>query len=45
LTKTTVVAQDSIDALVKFKAEHEGSFDVVYAVLPKNNANNSYQKI
>tara|TARA_S200002703_G_scaffold97751_1_gene84389 strand:+ start:299 stop:472 length:174 start_codon:yes stop_codon:yes gene_type:complete len=36
LTKTTIAAEDSIDALAKFKAKHEGNFDVVYAVLPND---------
>lgn len=36
LTKTTIAAEDSIDALTKFKAQHEGKFDVVYAVLPND---------
>ena len=36
LTKTTIAAEDSIDALIKFKAKHEGNFDVIYAVLPND---------
>ena len=36
LTKTVVTAEDSIDALVKFKAEHDGNYDLVYAVIPND---------
>ncbi len=36
LTKTVVTAEDSIDALVKFKAEYQGNFDNVYAVIPND---------
>jgi|TARA_R100000084_G_C4568946_1_gene108223 hypothetical protein len=36
LTKTTVNAEDSIDALMKFKAEYQGNFDNVYAVIPND---------
>lgn len=36
LTKTMVNAEDSIDALMKFKAEYEGNYDLVYAVLPND---------
>ena len=36
LTKTVVTAEDSIDALVKFKAEDQGNFDNVYAVIPND---------
>ena len=31
LTKTVVTAEDSIE-LVKFKNEHDGQYDLVYAV-------------
>jgi hypothetical protein len=36
LTKTMVNAEDSIDALMKFKAKYEGNYDLVYAVLPND---------
>ena len=36
LTKTLVTAEDSIDALVKFKNEYDGNYDLVYAVLPND---------
>ena len=36
LTKTVVTAEDSIDALVKFKNEHDGQYVLVYAVLPND---------
>tara|TARA_A100001201_G_scaffold20629_1_gene23007 strand:- start:184 stop:357 length:174 start_codon:yes stop_codon:yes gene_type:complete len=36
LTKTMINAEDSIDALTKFKAKYEGDYDLVYAVLPND---------
>lgn len=36
LTKTMINAEDSIDALMKFKAKYEGNYDLVYAVLPND---------
>tara|TARA_A100001234_G_C12543854_1_gene350099 strand:- start:694 stop:867 length:174 start_codon:yes stop_codon:yes gene_type:complete len=36
LTKTMINAEDSIDALMKFKAKYEGDYDLVYAVLPND---------